>query len=177
MYKKMNNNEEILLKQIFEKPTYKFHIRELAKITSLNPNTIINISKKLVKDGILLKEKKRHVTEIFFNFDNPNAIIKKKIFNLKQIYNSGVLDIIIEKFSPEAIIIMGSYPRGEDIEDSDIDIVAISKKDYQAINLEKFERILGRKIHLIITNYKDMSEEFYINLINGIVVYGAITKK
>ena len=177
MYKKMNNNEEILLKQIFAKPTYRFHIRELAKLTRLNPNTIINISEKLIKEGILLKEKKKHITEIFFNSENQNAIIKKKIFNLKEIYDSKLLDIVIENFTPEAVVIMGSYPRGEDTEDSDIDIIAISKKDYKDINLEKFETFLSRKIHLIITNYKNMSEEFYVNFINGIVISGAITKK
>jgi len=173
----MNNNEEIFLEQIFAKPTYKFHIRELAKITKLNPNTIINISKKLIKEGILVVEKKKHITEIFFNLGNPEAVIRKKIFNLKQIYDSRIIDIIKEKFQPEAVVIIGSYSRGEDIEDSDIDIVAVSKKDYETISLKKFEDFLKRKVHVIITDYKQMSEEFYINFINGIVLYGAINKK
>ena len=176
MYKKMNNNEEILLKQIFTKPTYKFHIRELAKATKLNPNTIINISEKLIKESILVKEKKKHITEIFFNFENKDAVIKKRIFNLSQIYKSGLVDFLAKECSPKAISIIGSYSKGEDIEKSDIDIVVVSEKE-KSINMERFEKLLSRKIHLIITNYKKMSEEFYINLINGMILYGYIDKK
>jgi len=171
-----NTNKQKILKEIFSKPTYKFHIRELAKLTSLNPNTIINLSENLIKEGILLKIKRKHLTEIYLNFENPKTVIKKKMFNLSQIYDSGLVKFLAEKYEPEAISVIGSYSRGSDIENSDIDIVVISKKR-ELINLTCYEKILNRKIHLLPLNYKDMSDEFYINFINGIVLYGAINKK
>ena len=172
----MNNNEEQILKEIFAKPTYRFHIRELAKLTNLNPNTIINLSESLVKEGILIREKKKHLTEIYFNFENPKAVTKKKLFNLSKVYDSKIVDFLAKKLEPESISIMGSYSRGQDIEGSDIDVVIISKKE-EYPNLSEYEKFLGRKVHLIITHYKKMSEEFYINFINGIVLYGAITTR
>jgi len=172
----MNNNEGKILKEIFAKPAYKFHVRELAKITKLNPNTILNIAERLVKEGVLLKEKKRHVTELYFNTENPRAKIKKKMYNLAKVYESGVADFLYEKYVPEAIVLMGSYSRGEDTENSDIDLAIISNKEGHP-DLSNYEKFLNRKIHLIVTNYKRMSEEFYINMVNGVVLRGAISKK
>jgi len=170
-------NEQKILEVIFKHPTTKFHLLELARQTKLHPNTVITALKQLEKKSLIKQEKKKYLKEIYGNKENPNFNIEKKIFNLNQVYESGILDFIIKKFNPESVSIMGSYSRGEDIEDSDIDIVVISKEKYFNTDFQKFEKIMNRKIHLIVTNYKEISEEFYINFINGIVLYGAINKK
>jgi len=175
MCDKMDNRQKIL-KILFDNPTNRFHLRELARISKLNPNTIINITKKLEKDKLVLKEKKRHITEIYANIENKEFTIKKRIFNLEQIYKSGIINFLIEKYKPEAISLIGSYSQGEDMENSDIDIVIITKLKEDS-NMTKYEKTLNRKIHLIATDYKEMSNEFYINLINGILLYGYINKK
>jgi len=173
MYNKMNNTNKIL-KEIFQNPTYSFHIRELARITRLNPNTIINISKNLEKDKIITKNKTKNIVEIKANIEDQTFIRKKRTFNLNELYDSGLIDFLIEKYdNPELIAILGSFSRGEDIEKSDIDIIVITdKKDIPY--LEKFEKKLKRKIHLIPSTYKEISKEFYNNLINGIVLHGYI---
>ena len=55
MYKMLDNNYNKILRELFNKPTYLFHARELARITGLNPNTITNITNKLEKEGLLKK--------------------------------------------------------------------------------------------------------------------------
>jgi len=171
---KTNYNK--VLNVFFDNPTEKFYIREIARITKLNPNTILNITNKLEKQELIKKEKKKHIVELSAVLNEKFKILKK-VTNLEKIYESDIIKILTEKFSPEAIIIVGSYSIGEDIKESDIDIVALTKKDYESMDLSKFESKLGRKIHLIITDYDKISDEFYTNLINGIVVYGAIRKK
>lgn len=174
IYNKMNNIEKIL-SFLFLKPTYRFHIRELARETKLNPNTIINIAIKLEKEGLIKQEKKKNVVEIYLNLDNKKVIWKKKTFNLNRIYESGIIDFLIKEYSPASISLIGSFSRGEDIEESDVDIVMFSNKK-NIIDMGKFEKILKRNIHLLIPSKKDISEEFFNNLINGIVIYGAIQK-
>ncbi|MBM3234248.1 nucleotidyltransferase domain-containing protein [Candidatus Pacearchaeota archaeon] len=170
------NNKDKVLQIIFKNPTTNFHIRELARLIKLNPNTIINIIKKLSKENLLKLEKKKHITEISANIENKKFVEKKRISNLNQLYNSGLIEFLIKEFNPELISVIGSYSKGEDIEKSDIDIVIITEKE-KSLNVAKFEKIMSRKIHLIITNYKKMSEEFYTNLINGIIVHGYLNKK
>lgn len=177
MYKMIDNldkNTGKVIKKLFEKPRYGFHIRELARMTGLNPNTISNIIKKIEQSGLVETEKKKNIVEIRLNYENKQTNYLKRVYNLKEFYDSGVLEFLI-KFDPRSVVLMGSYSRGEDIEKSDIDIVFVGECD-KKINLDKFEKILKKKIHLIIAKTEEMSEEFFNNLINGIVVYGAIRK-
>jgi len=172
----MNDNEEKILGVFFDNPSGKFYVREIARITKLNPNTVLNITEKLIKQDLLKKEKKKHIVEFSAILEEKFKKLKK-INNLKKIYDSGVIEHLTEKFSPEAIVLIGSYSIGEDIKDKNIDIVIISKKDYNSMNLKKFEDKLNKSIHPIVVDYNKISDEFYINLINGIVLYGAINKK
>lgn len=167
------NNKQKLLKIIFENPTTKFHLRELARKTKLMPNTIINISNKLLKEKLIIKQKRKHLVEISANIENKNFIIQKKLFNLQQIYSSEIIEFLKQEYSPKLISVIGSYSKGEDIETSDIDIVLITTNEKRQ-ELIKFEKKLSRKIHLLLTDYKKISKEFYTNLINGLVLYGFI---
>lgn len=167
----MNNTPKIE-KEIFENPTYKFHIRELARKTRLNPNTVITIVGRLNREGIVKRRRIKNITEVYANTDNKNFLRKKRLFNIGQLYSSGLVDFLISHFNnPEAIVSIGSYSRGEDIEKSDIDIVVITNKSSVA-NIEKYEKILKRGIHLLVMTYKDISKEFYQNTINGVILHG-----
>lgn len=170
----MNNNQDKILREFFGKPTYKFHIRELARITKLNPNTVMNIIKNLEKENLIKKESKKHLVELFLNLENKKTIWEKKLFNLNEIYSSGIIDFLINQYSPKLISLIGSYSRGEDIEKSDIDIVVISNNS-NSVDIRKFEKILGKKIHLIVLK-NNIPNEFFNNLINGIVLYGYLRK-
>lgn len=173
MYKMQDNNYNKILRELFDKPTYRFHIRELARATKLNPNTIINITNKLEKEGIVEKQSKKHLVEVSLDLEKEKTIQKKKLFNLSRIYDSGLVNFLIDKYShPKSITLLGSYSRGEDIERSDIDI-AVNTIKKEIVDLTSFEKILKRKIHLLILP-KKISEEFFNNLINGVVLYGAI---
>lgn len=166
------DNKEKILNQIFENPTYSFHIRELARITKLNPNTIINITQKLKKEGIIIKKRNKNLVEIKANIEYIKFIREKRVFNLKQLYDSGLVDFLIDFYNePESIIVLGSYSRGEDIERSDIDIVIITNKK-EIPKFKVFEKKLKRKMHILAVKHDDISQEFFKNLINGIVIHG-----
>ena len=168
-------NKEKVLKELFIRPTYIFHIRELARLTKLNPNTVTNIIKALEKEGVVRKKKKKHIVEVILNIENKKTVWRKRIFNIAQLYNSGIVEFLAEKYSPASISLIGSYSRGEDIEKSDIDIVVITQKKETA-DIKKFEKTLNKSIHLLLISREKMSEEFFNNLINGVVLYGAVKK-
>ena len=176
MYKKMNNNYKKVLEIFFDNPTGRFHIREIARLTKLNPNTIINIVKKLEKEDLVRVEKKTYLVEISAHFENKKFKEKKRISNILKLYESGLIDFLVKEYSPKAVSVIGSYSLGEDIEESDIDIVIITNKE-EEIDIKKFEEKIGRKIHLLPVSYNKISDEFYTNLINGVVLYGYIRKK
>jgi predicted nucleotidyltransferase len=170
----MTDKENEVIETIFSKPEYKFHIRELGRITKIHPNTIIKITDKLAKNKIVLKRKHKNLVEVYCNHESESYKRKKQLFNISQIHDSGLLDYLIEFYNhPQTIILFGSYSRGEDWSTGDIDIAIVSNKKEKP-SLTKFEKKLKRKIHLLAFNYKEISKEFYNNLINGFVLYGFI---
>lgn len=171
----MLNNKEKILKVFFDSPTKAFHIREIARKTKLNPNTVLNLLADLIKNKIVKREKKKHLVNVSA-LVNENFQRLKRVSNLKALYDSGLVDFLVDKFSPEAVSVMGSYSWGEDVENSDVDIVIISDKE-KILDLSRFEKKIARKVHLIVVDYKTISKEFYINLINGVVLYGYLNKK
>lgn len=131
-------NEEKILAVFYNYPTRIFHIRELARLTGLNPNTVLTALKELKRKNLIKQEKKKHIVELIANRTNEFRN-SKRTFNLKRIYDSGIINFLIDKFSPEAICVMGSFSSGEDIEKSDIDIIVIGKEKESIGSLITFE--------------------------------------
>lgn len=171
----MDNEISNVMSLMFNYPTRKFHIREIARITGLHPNTVIKEVKELKKKGFVIVEKKKHVVEVRANIDNSDFLWSKRIYSLSKIYESGIIGYLVSEFEPELISLIGSYSRGEDIEKSDIDLVVVSSKKNRA-DIHEYEKKLGKNVHLLIIGYKDISNEFYTNLINGVVLYGFVRK-
>jgi len=87
------------------------------------------------------------------------------------IQESGLMEFLEEEFVPSAVVLFGSASRGEDTENSDIDLLVIAKE--KDVNLKKYESALGRKINMIFEDSsKGMPKELLNNVINGIVLYG-----
>lgn len=160
-----------VMKLFFDSPDKSFYIREISRITRLSPPGVIKIISKLKKEKLLKSEKTKTV-------ENISAIRDGKFMQLKRAYNmlsveeSGLTSLIREKYEePEAIILFGSYSRGEDTSKSDIDIAIVTKKRLD-IDLSRFERALKRKISVHEIQLKDSEKEFINSLANGIVIYG-----
>jgi predicted nucleotidyltransferase len=72
---------------------------------------------------------------------------------------------------PGCIVLFGSYLRGEDTEESDIDLFV--EADKKEIRLERFEGLLKRKIELHFRrDFGKISKELKNNIINGLVMQG-----
>ncbi len=170
----MVNNKEKIIKTLFEKPEYHFHIRELARATKLHPNTVIKITDELAKEEIIIKKQYKSLVEVFCRLDSNNYKRKKQLFNIAAIQESGLIDKLIDFYNhPQAIVLFGSFFRGEDWSDGDVDLAVVNSSE-KVPPLSEYEKKLKRKIHLLAFEYKDISEEFYNNLINGLVLYGFI---
>ena len=83
--------------------------------------------------------------------------------------------ILIEKFNPLSIILFGSFSRGTQNAESDIDIAIVSinnsKKDVFTVKQE-LEEITSRDVDLVNITDTNISEGFrYEILMNGIVLY------
>ena len=53
----LSSNKNKVLEVFFKKPTEAFHVRELARLTNLNPNTMLKLMKNLKgkRESIILR--------------------------------------------------------------------------------------------------------------------------
>ena len=135
--------------------------------------TIIFATDKLAKEMLIIKEKGMVITKVMANRENSDFTRLKRLHNLELIYTSSLINHLSESYNhPKAIILFGSFSRGEDIEKSDIDIAVITNKKLN-LDLPKYENILKKVINLHEVNLDKISEEFKANLLNGIVLDGS----
>ena len=160
-----------VLRVFLQKPTESFGLREISRLSKLSPPSVIQYLEEFESDGLIIKAEKKGVPSYQAARENGDFIFYKKIDILYEIHNSGLVDYLWQKLSPNAIILYGSHAKGEATEDSDIDMFIIGKD--KEISLEEFEKKLGREIHMMFDdNVRNIPNELKNNLINGSILKG-----
>ena len=152
----------------------KLSQREIAKILGVSPTAVSNSTKKLKDSNLIKIEKTKTINFISFNRDEQRVLDLKRVENLKNIYISGLSDYLEKELAGATVILFGSYSMGEDTNTSDIDIAVIERKD-KTIDLEKYEKILNRRINInFYDSWKKIHENLKNNILNGILLHGGV---
>lgn len=130
-----------LLKVMLYKPGYEMYQKEIIKGSGLSPNTAVPLLNKLTAYGIL-KENIVAGTK-FYSIVKENPVLKqfKILVNVSNIY-----ELTRELPQDVEIYLFGSAARGEDYENSDIDLLIIANGDKEALSKIKEdvkERLTG----------------------------------
>jgi predicted nucleotidyltransferase len=169
-------NRDKVLEVFFDNPIPEggLSLREISRNSGVPLPSVKNYLEELESEKLVLKKKNRLGNPIYYaNRDEEYFLFLKKMNNIKNIHESGVVDYIYYDCGPEAIILFGSASRGEDILESDIDLFVLSKE--KMLNLEKFEKKLNRKINVFFKEgLNKTSKELANNVINGIILKGYV---
>lgn len=150
--------------------------RAIAKILKVSPTAVAKSVKELKKNKLInvKKDSLMNLNLIELNRDGEGVVELKRVENLKMIYESGIVNVLEEKFPGSVIILFGSYSYGEDTINSDIDLAIVGCKEKE-INIEKFEKLLEREIRInFYDSFKDIHKNLRSNIFNGIVLVGRI---
>ena len=159
----------------FDFPTKNHYLKGISREIKLAHTSVKNDLIKLKKDNLIIEEIEIKASRKFptykANLNGTNYRREKKIYNLKQIINSELIEFIEERLMPKSIILFGSYQKGEDIETSDLDLFVECKKE--ELDLKKFERKLKRSIELhFSSHFNDLGKELKNNILNGVILFG-----
>jgi len=113
--KMRKNIKDKLIDAFYTQPEQWIHLRALARKTKASPNSLKPYLKQLVKQKIIEKRKKEKRIQYRPKLESAEYLWHKRVHNLKKIYESGIIKTLEEYYSPKAIILFGSYSRGEDI--------------------------------------------------------------
>ena len=176
---KFTSLQKEILRFFFIKSGESFNQRQIALNLNVSPTAIAKSLPALEKESLIKLIKKEGDNRILveLNKDNPLVFNLKRAENLKMLYESGLAKYLSDNFAFTTIILFGSYSLGEDIETSDIDLAIIGSKE-KKLNLEKFEKLLQRKISInFYDNLKDIENNLKSNILNGITLKGGINLK
>ena len=169
----IKENKKKIMELFFDFSLKNFYLREISRKTGIAITSVRRYANELVKEKMIVKINKGIYPTFRSNRDSDDGVFKlyKKLNMLERLYSSGLLNFIEDKCSPKAIILFGSASRGEDIEDSDIDLFVQSPE--MKTDLSKFESKLGRNINLFFENdFSGLNKELKNNILNGIILRG-----
>ncbi|MBS3126971.1 nucleotidyltransferase domain-containing protein [Candidatus Woesearchaeota archaeon] len=162
--------KQTIKEYFFINPTSKLRVREIERALKLPLPSVIRYCKELEQEDILTISKTGNVN--FYTASRSDAyLLEKKLYNIKQLYESGLINYLKIELSNPAIVLFGSYAKGEDTENSDIDLYLETPTKKQ-VHLEKFKKILKREIQVFQhRNIKEITNPHLANnIINGITL-------
>ncbi len=177
------SSRQKVLGVLFRFPEKEFSLSDLAKEAGVAKPHIGLILRELEQLGFITITKLTKIWRIKANQESWNFVKSKIIYNLNFIYQSGLVEFLTEHFgNPKAIILFGSFRKGEDFSTSDIDIALETEEteEYKTIGLRiltEFEREIGRKIQIHLFNRKKIDTHVFNNIANGVVLAGFLEVK
>lgn len=164
------NIKQKIKEYFFINPTDKLRVREIERKLKLPLPSVIRYCKELEQEGILATNKIGRV-KFYMASRSETYLLEKKLYNIKQLYTSGLIAYLKIELSNPAVVLFGSYAKGEDVENSDIDLY-IETPSKKQVDLEKFKKLLKRNIQIFQhKNIKEITNPHLANnVINGITL-------
>lgn len=178
----VQSSKQRVLKVLFQNPEKEFSLSDLAKKAGVAKTHIGIILREFEQLGFINIIKLAKIWRIRADQQNNNFTESKIIYNLNFIFQSGLVKFLEEHYgNPKAIILFGSFRKGEDFSSSDIDIaIEVETEEYKTTNLlllENFEKEICRKIQLHFFSRKNTDSHVFNNIANGIVLSGFLEVK
>ncbi len=131
-------------------PERRYHLREIARLTSTVPGTLTRELAKLVDAGLLKKEGIGR--QVFFSANRECPIFDELASILRK--TSGLVDVLVDALLPlaaqiEAAFVFGSMASGQAGSRSDIDLMVIGSVSFSELiaMLYPTQDVLGREIN------------------------------
>jgi len=175
---KLNEAYNKILNWFFSYPDKEISLSDLATNLKISKITANRIVAQLVKEEFLKLKVIGRVWRISSNKDHPYNYSRKISYNLMMVYESDIISSIHKLYeNPKAIILFGSYRKGDDNEKSDIDIAVeiVGNDEVKIIELGIIPEFGFRKnvpVNLYVFSRNKVDANLFANIANGIVLEG-----
>ena len=187
---KILKNLGLIEKEVYQKgllywfysfPNKETSLNELSSNLHISKTNAKRIVEILVKEGFLKREIYGKTWRITCDKDHPYNFTRKIAFNLTMVYESyreGIMDDISKLVGNiRSVILFGSYRKGDDTEESDVDIAVevLNNEEIRIVELgviPKFGFRRNVKVNLHIFSRSNIDINLFSNIANGIVLDG-----
>lgn len=169
MFSFLGSKKLDVLEVFFEEPGARLSIRELSRRSGVSTRWVSETVSEMEDRDILEEERDGNMRKVSAGEDFSRV---KRVYNLDRLFESGLVEKLEEELYPDALVLFGSYERGEDRESSDIDLAVVNGREEEP-GLEEFEEELDREINLVhLEESSEGDENFRNSLANGTVLSG-----
>ncbi|MBI2574715.1 nucleotidyltransferase domain-containing protein [Candidatus Woesearchaeota archaeon] len=131
----------------------------------------------MVKEGFLDLQRLGKLWRIKANQSHPYFVSEKIPYHLNLVYKSGIVEAVKTRFNPLAIVLFGSYRKGDDTRESDLDIAVevIGNKPLEIVELTTIKQFGYRedvKVNLHVFSRNRIDLNVFANIANGIILDG-----
>ena len=167
----------------FAFPDAEMSLNELSEALKMSKITANAAVVQLQKTEFIKIKNIGGTWQISCNKQHTYNFTKKIAYNLAQIYNSKIIEEVHKKIPhAKAIILFGSYRKGDDTEKSDIDIaVEVSGNETLKIKelmiLPTFGYRKNVQVNLHVFSRKHTDINLFSNIANGIILEGFLEVK
>ena len=159
---KFTRQETILL--FFYGNPSSLTVRDIAAKTKISRSTVQNYL-KLFKEQELISHDNQWI-------DSWQNRLKKTHFYIEEFAASGLINHLENELAASAIILFGSFRKGESTKESDIDLFVECARE-KKLDLKKFEKLLGHEIQLFTRpKITKLPTHLFNNVVNGIKLKG-----
>jgi len=168
-----------VLDWFFMQPDKAVSLRQLSELLGIHARAVGAAVRQLSKEGFIQKTVVGRAWQLVARQDHKYFTTRKIGHNLIKVYDSGIVEDILKRWkNPVAIILFGSYRYGKDIETSDIDIAVELSGDephrIQELCTVSFPFRKPVKVQLHTYGRKSIDPNLFVNIANGIVLYGLL---
>jgi len=172
-----------ILYWFFAYPEVKITLTELSKKLGISKKTASRIVTDLAKENFLIVEPIGKSWRIHCNIQHRYNRMYKIGHNISLVYSSGIIAEIYRLIgNPKAVILFGSYRKGDDMGTSDLDIAVevLGNEDLRIIHLGTLPQLGFRKnvqvnLHIFSRNKIDLN--LFANIANGVILDGFLEVK
>ena len=161
----------------FAFPTKEMSLNDLTEEIGISKTTANRVVTILEEEGFLKKQVLGKTWRISCNQNHPYNTTVKIPYNLWIIYETEIITKIHKLIgSSRSIILFGSYRKGDDTEESDIDIAVevLDNKEIEIYEIGKmtsgYRKNVPVNVHVFSRNKIDLN--LFVNIANGIILEG-----
>ena len=164
----MESKENNVLGLFFTEPTKHWSFKDIINISNTSRTKVNKWLKLFIKDKLIKRIKPRGKMPYYIgNYNCPEYQNKKKIFTLKKLHNSGLLNHLSSLKKAKTIILFGSMLRSDWYSESDLDLFIYG--DASEFDLGHYEEEIGHEIQLFTAKSKKDLNKLGPNLMRNII--------
>ena len=164
----------------FSYPTKEFGLSELTKQVNISKTTANRVVLELAKQGFCKIEELGKLWRISCDTQHEFTTTRKIPYNLELVYESGIIGEVLKVVeNPRCIILFGSYRKGDDTDQSDIDIAVevLGNAQPTVTTLGVVPQLGYRKnvkVNVVTFSRNKVDINLFTNIANGVVLYGLL---